>query len=68
MKDSRSAVKFVESETGYGSGEDGFVFATGDEFFPRRVDARFIETEHLMMVAVREFVQHDPGHAVIFKR
>ena len=44
--------------------EDRFIFSARAKVFPRRHETWFFEAEDLIVVGVREFVEHDPRHAV----
>ena len=50
-----------------GAGHDRFVFAAVTKFLPCGSDARLFKPEHLIVISVRELVQNNPWHAVIFK-
>ena len=45
----------------------GLFFAVA-KLFSRRDHTRFVKAEHLVVIRVRQLVQHDPRHPVLFKR
>jgi hypothetical protein len=47
--------------------EDGLVFATITELLPSLDDPRLFEAEHLVMIGVRQFVQHHPRHPQVLR-